>query len=69
MQTCHARRLAATSACHQGAAIETIDINGSDPAFTVVLGDQTLRVDGALRTAATAELRAPVGALRSQIRD
>lgn len=39
------------------ATVETIDIDGADPDFTVVLGDRTLHVAGAVRTAAAAELR------------
>jgi len=41
----------------RGAAIDTVDVDGADPRFTVVLGDETLRVDAAVRTAAAAELR------------
>jgi hypothetical protein len=41
----------------RGAAVETIDLDAAGPAFTVVLGDRTLRVDDAIRTSATAELR------------
>jgi hypothetical protein len=40
-----------------GAQIETIDLEVADPGFTVVNGDQTLRVDGAIRPSAAAELR------------
>lgn len=40
-----------------GAAIETIDLDGADPVFAVVLDDETLNVDGAIRTTAAAELR------------
>ena len=40
-----------------GAAIETIDLDGADPIFTVVLGDETLSVEGAIRPSAAAELR------------
>jgi len=39
-----------------GATVETIDLDGSDP-FTVALDGETLVVDGAIRTAAAAELR------------
>ncbi len=35
-----------------GATVETIDVDGADPAFTVVLGDETLCVDGAIRSTA-----------------
>jgi hypothetical protein len=41
----------------RGATVETIDLDGADPVFTVALGDQTLTVHGAIRTAAAAELR------------
>ena len=41
----------------RGAAVETIDLDGADPVFTVVLGDETLVVDGAIRPSAAAELR------------
>jgi hypothetical protein len=41
----------------RGGAIETIDLEGADPVFTVVQGDQTLSVDGAIRPSAAAELR------------
>src|ERR1051326_952572 len=40
-----------------GAAVETIDLDGADPSFTVSLGSTTLHVDGAARTAPGAELR------------
>jgi hypothetical protein len=40
-----------------GAQIETIDLDGADPVFTIVNGDQTLSVDGAIRPIAAAELR------------
>lgn len=40
-----------------GATVETIDLDGADPAFTVVLGDQTLKVAGVARTAPAATLR------------
>jgi hypothetical protein len=40
-----------------GAAVETIDLDGADPVFTVTLGGETLSVDGAVRTSAAAELR------------
>jgi hypothetical protein len=41
----------------RGAAVATIHLESADPAFTVQLGDQTLVVEGAIRTAATAVLR------------
>ena len=41
----------------RGAAIQTIDIDGADPAFTVALGDETVIVEGAIRPSAAAELR------------
>jgi hypothetical protein len=41
----------------RGATVETIDLDGADPVFTVVLGDQTLTVHGAIRTSTAAELR------------
>jgi hypothetical protein len=41
----------------RGSAVEPIDLDGADPAFTVVVDDATLRVDGAIRTSAAAELR------------
>jgi hypothetical protein len=41
----------------RGAAVETIELDGADPVFTVVLDDQTLAVQGAIRTAAAATLR------------
>jgi hypothetical protein len=41
----------------RGAAIETIDLDGADPVFPIVLGDQTLSVKGAIRPSATAEIR------------
>jgi hypothetical protein len=40
-----------------GAAVETIHLDGSDPAFTVVLDGQTLSVEGAIRPSPAAELR------------
>ena len=40
-----------------GAAIETIDLDGADPAFTVARGQDTLNVKGAFRPSAAAELR------------
>jgi hypothetical protein len=40
-----------------GVAVETIDIDGCDPAFTVALGDESLRVEGAIRTSPAAELQ------------
>jgi hypothetical protein len=40
-----------------GAGIETIDLDEADPVFHVALGDQVLRVEGAVRTSAVAELR------------
>jgi hypothetical protein len=40
-----------------GAAVETIDVDGTDPAFTVEHGDDTMRVDGAVRSSAAAQLR------------
>ncbi len=41
----------------RGAAIETIDLDGTDPIFTIVLGDEKLSVEGAIRPSAAAELR------------
>ena len=41
----------------RGAAIETIDLDGADLVFTVALGDETLKVEGAIRPSPTAELR------------
>jgi hypothetical protein len=41
----------------RSAAIETIDVDGADPVFAVVLDDETLVVSDAVRPAATAELR------------
>ncbi|MDQ3791651.1 MAG: CehA/McbA family metallohydrolase [Actinomycetota bacterium] len=41
----------------RGAAIETIDLDGTDSGFTVGLGDETLRVEGAIHPSAEAELR------------
>jgi hypothetical protein len=41
----------------RGAAVETLDLDGGDPAFIVVLDGVPLRVDGAFRTVAAAELR------------
>jgi hypothetical protein len=41
----------------RGATVETIDLDGADPAFVVALDDQTLTVQGAIRTAAAATLR------------
>jgi hypothetical protein len=41
----------------RGATVETIDLDGADPVFTVVGDDQTLAVHGAIRTAAAAALR------------
>jgi hypothetical protein len=41
----------------QGATIETIDLDGADPVFTVVLTEEALSVDGAIRPAAAAALR------------
>jgi hypothetical protein len=41
----------------RGAAVQTIDLDGADPAFTVALDGRTLRVEGAARTAAAATLR------------
>ncbi|MGH3146710.1 MAG: CehA/McbA family metallohydrolase [Rubrobacter sp.] len=40
-----------------GAAIETIDLDGADPVFTVVLDNEAVSVDGAIRRSAAAELR------------
>jgi hypothetical protein len=40
-----------------GAGIETIDLDGADPVFTVALGDETLDAEGAIRASAAAELR------------
>jgi hypothetical protein len=45
------------SVAPRGAAIETIDLDGADPVFAVVLDDETLNVDGAVRSSAPAELR------------
>ena len=41
----------------RGATIQTIDLDRADPVFTVVLGDETLSVDGSIRPSAAAELR------------
>ena len=41
----------------RGAAIETIDLDGADPVFTVAFGGETLNVEGAIRPCAAAELR------------
>jgi hypothetical protein len=41
----------------RGAAIETIDLDGGDPVFTVVLDNEALGVDDAIRPSAAAELR------------
>jgi hypothetical protein len=41
----------------RGAAIETIDLDGADPAFDVVLGDERVSVEGAIRPSPAAELR------------
>ena len=41
----------------RGAAVQTIDLDGADPAFTGALDGRTLRVEGAARTAAAATLR------------
>src|SRR3712207_3452839 len=41
----------------RGAAIETIDLDGTDSGFTVGFGDETLRVEGAIHPSAEAELR------------
>jgi hypothetical protein len=40
-----------------GATVETIDLDGADPAFTVALDDQALTVAGAARTLPAAALR------------
>jgi hypothetical protein len=40
-----------------GAAVETIELDGGDPVFTVVRGDEMLSVHGAIRTSPAAELR------------
>jgi hypothetical protein len=40
-----------------GAAVETIELDGGDPVFTVVCGDEMLSVHGAIRTSPAAELR------------
>jgi hypothetical protein len=40
-----------------GATVETVELDGADPAVTVALGGQTLRVDGAARTVPAALLR------------
>ena len=40
-----------------GAAIETIDLDGAEPVLHVALGDDTLRVEGTIRTSAAAEMR------------
>jgi hypothetical protein len=45
------------SVAARGAAIETIDLDGADPVFDVVLGEEALRVDGAARTTEAAQLR------------
>ncbi len=47
----------AVSVAPRGAAIETIDLDGADPVFTIALGDETLGVDGAIWPSAAAELR------------
>jgi hypothetical protein len=41
----------------RGAAVDTIDLDGADPVFIVMLGNETLRVDGVIRPSAAAELR------------
>ena len=43
----------------RGTAIETIDLDGADPVFAVVLGDETLSVDGAIRPSAAAKTHCP----------
>ena len=40
----------------RGAAVETIDLDGAHPAFTVASDGEVLAVDGAARTSASAEL-------------
>jgi hypothetical protein len=40
-----------------GAALERVELDGADPAFTVALDGRTLRVEGAVRPAPAAELR------------
>ena len=40
-----------------GTAVETVDLDGADGALTISLDDQTIRVDGAVRSTAAAELR------------
>src|ERR1700730_9005836 len=40
----------------RGAAVETIDLDGAHPAFTVTLDGEALAVDGAAQTAGSAEL-------------
>lgn len=40
-----------------GATIETVDLDGADPVLPVAVGDRVLRIDGAARPAAAAELR------------
>jgi hypothetical protein len=47
----------AVSVPSRGAAVETIDVDGSAAGFDVVLGDRTLLVDRALRRVAAAALR------------
>ena len=44
-------------AAPRGAAVDTIDLDGADPVFIVMLGNETLRVDGVIRPSAAAELR------------
>src|SRR5918998_1237858 len=41
----------------RGAAIETVDLDGDDPTFTVALGENTLSVGEAFRPSPAAELR------------
>ncbi len=41
----------------RAAALETIDLDGADPAFVVGLGDETIYIEGAIRPVAAARLR------------
>jgi hypothetical protein len=41
----------------RGATVETIDLDGADPAFTAALDDRTLELEGVARTAPAATLR------------
>jgi hypothetical protein len=40
----------------RGAAVSTVDVDGADPLFTLILDDAALSVEGVVRTAAAAEL-------------